>query len=101
MRATTICAVHTAGTGSLADEFVSVMLHIQCHDDLYKTGSELYLLAGAAHEGALELLEGAADLVAEGGVALLVNHWPATAEEAAAAGGCCCCGCVTMCHFVW
>jgi hypothetical protein len=28
MRATTICAVHTAGTGSLADKFVSVMLHI-------------------------------------------------------------------------
>ena len=50
-----------------------------------------YLLAWAASQGALELQEGAADLVAEGGVALLVvdhDGLAAAAEETAAAGGC-------------
>ena len=43
------------------------------------------LFAWPAGEGALELEEGAADLVAQRGVALLVVH--AVGEEAAAAGG--------------
>lgn len=43
------------------------------------------LLAGAAGQGALEFEEGAADLVAHGGLALVVVDGPAAAEEAAAA----------------
>jgi len=75
VRAPAIGAVHATSTGSL--------------------------LTRTAHDGALELLQGAADLVAKGGVALLVNHGATTAEEAVTAGGSCC-GCVTMRHcYMW
>jgi len=43
-------------------------------------------LAGTASQGALELHQGAADLVAEGGVALLVVDDAAAAEDVAATG---------------
>ena len=45
------------------------------------------LLAGAAGQGALELEEGAADLVAHGGLAFLVMDGPAATEEATMARG--------------
>ncbi len=45
-----------------------------------------YLLAGPAGDGTLQLHEGAADLVADGGVAPRVLHVATAAEEVAAAG---------------
>jgi len=61
---------------------------------------EAHLYAGTSQDGALELHQGATNLVAEGGVALVVDGGPAAAEEAAATsscrrGG----GCVSVCHF--
>lgn len=55
-----------------------------------------YLDGRVPRQSALELLEPAGDLVAQGGVALLVVDLPA--EEAAALGGGA--GCVLAGHFV-
>lgn len=54
------------------------------------------LLGGVAHDGALELLHGAGDLVANGGLALLVVDAVAATEETAAAGGGGGAGCVVV-----
>lgn len=58
-----------------------------------------YLLTRPVHDGTLEFHHGAADLVAEGGLALLVVHLSAGEETVAAGsggGGSCC---VTVSHF--
>lgn len=57
-----------------------------------------YLLTGPVHDGTLELHHGTADLVAEGGLALLVVHLSAREETAATGGGGGSC-CVTVRHF--
>lgn len=46
-----------------------------------------YLLAWVVHDGSLELLHRTGDLVADGGLALLVVHLAAAKQTVAAGGG--------------